>query len=286
MSSASEGIWFPVANNHHLHNPSMIRQLPTPSPSPITFCLLDCYHRLEGQGIMLQRCLSLVVLAVLGCTQVGHAQVGTTLSISRSGNGSEKSEPGLLSLLPGDSVTEHSLKIDGRDLAYKATAGTLSLFGRDGERSAAIFYTSYVAEHPGQDRPVTFVFNGGPGASSAYLHLGLVGPKILDFGPSERDGAGAKLVDNPQTWLAFTDLFVLVPIGTGWSRAAKSDSGKDVFGVQQDAGVVAKSIALWLAHSGRMSSPKYLLGESYGGLSAFKVARHFQEGQGICTAHG
>jgi carboxypeptidase C (cathepsin A) len=240
---------------------------------------------------MLQRRLSLVVLAALTCfVQVGYAQDGTTpneksdSSVSRSGNMREKPEGGLLGLLPADSVTEHSLKIGGRDLAYKATAGTLSLFGRDGERSAAIFYTSYVAEHQAQDRPVTFVFNGGPGASSAYLHLGLVGPKILDFGPSERDGAGAKLVDNPQSWLAFTDLVLIDPIGTGWSRPAKPDSGKDFFGVQQDAGVVAKTIALWLAHSGRMSSPKYLLGESYGGLRAFKVASDLQQDQGIVTA--
>ena len=133
---------------------------------------------------MSQKCLSLVVLVVLGCVQVGYAQDGTShdgkpdRSSSRSGSSTEKSESGLLGLLPADSVTEHSLKIDGRDLSYKATAGTLSLFGRDGERSAAIFYTSYVAEHTVQDRPVTFVFNGGPGASSAYLHLGLVGPKI------------------------------------------------------------------------------------------------------------
>jgi carboxypeptidase C (cathepsin A) len=174
-------------------------------------------------------------------------------------------------------LTEHSLRIDGRDLAYQATAGTLNLFGRDGERSPAIFYTSYTAEDQAQDRPVTFVFNGGPGASSAYLHLGLVGPKILDFGPSERDGAGAKLVENPQTWLAFTDLVLIDPIGTGWSRAAKSDSGKDFFGVQQDAGVIAKTIALWLAHSGRTSSPN-------GGLRAFKVASDLQQDQGIVTA--
>jgi carboxypeptidase C (cathepsin A) len=240
---------------------------------------------------MFKPCSSLIVLVVLTCfAQAGRAQVETTSegglssSVGHSGNNREKSEPGLLSLLPADSVTEHSLKIEGRDLPYKATAGTLSLFGRDGERSAAIFYTSYVAEHQAPDRPVTFVFNGGPGASSAYLHLGLVGPKILDFGPSERDDAGAKLVDNPQTWLAFTDLVLIDPIGTGWSRAAKSDSGKDFFGVQQDAGAVAKTIALWLAHSGRTSSPKYLLGESYGGLRAFKVASDLQQDQGIVTS--
>ena len=239
---------------------------------------------------MIPRCRSLIIAVVLGCfVQGGYAQDGpfpngkSDNSAGRPGNSRENrsSGSGLLSLLPADSMTEHSIKIEGRDLSYKATAGTLSLFGSDGERSAAIFYTSYVAQHLAEDRPVTFVFNGGPGAASAYLHLGLVGPRILDFGPTERDGAGAKLVDNPQTWLAFTDLVLIDPIGTGWSRAAKPDSAKDFFGVQQDAQVMAKTIALYLAHNGRMSSPKYLFGESYGGLRAVKVARDLQQDQGI-----
>jgi carboxypeptidase C (cathepsin A) len=239
---------------------------------------------------MIRRFRTLIIVAVLACfVHGGYAQEesvpnGKSGNLSgRSGNNRETrtSGPGLLSLLPSDSETEHSIKIEGRDFPYKATAGTLSLFGTDGERSATVFYTSYVAEHQAQDRPITFVFNGGPGAASAYLHLGLVGPKILDFGPTERDGAGAKLVDNPQSWLAFTDLVLIDPIGTGWSRAAKSDNSKDFYGVQQDAQVMAKTIALYLAHSGRMSSPKYLFGESYGGLRAFKVARDLQQDQGI-----
>lgn len=191
---------------------------------------------------------------------------------------------GVLNLLPADSVTEHSLNIDGKPLSYKATAGTLSLFGQDGERSAAMFYTSYVAEHPAADRPVTFVFNGGPGAASAYLHLGLVGPRILDFGPTGRDGADARLVDNPQSWIAFTDLVVIDPIGTGWSRTTKPEAAKDFYGVQQDTQAMAKAIALYLAHSGRASSPKYLLGESYGGFRAVKVANALQQDQGIVVS--
>lgn len=121
---------------------------------------------------------------------------------------------GVLKLLPTDSVTEHALTIGGRKLAYTATAGTLDLFGQDGAQTGAIFYTAYVARDSGANRPLTFAFNGGPGAASAFLHLGLVGPKVLDFGTDGRDGANAKLVDNPQSWLDFTDLVLIDPIGT------------------------------------------------------------------------
>ncbi len=183
-----------------------------------------------------------------------------------------------------NSVTEHVLNVDGQTLSYKATAGTLNLYGQDGNRSAAVFYTSYVADHQSADRPLTFVFNGGPGAASAFLHLGLVGPKILDFGPTERDGANSRLVDNPQSWLAFTDLVLIDPVGTGWSRAAKPDEAKNFYGVQQDAQAIAKTIALYIAHSGRMSPPVYLFGESYGGLRAVKVANVLQQDQGIAVS--
>jgi len=198
------------------------------------------------------------------------------------------SDAGVLALLPADSVTEHTLDIDGRKLAYTATAGTLDLFDQSGKRSAAVFYTSYVAKDPPRNgngrRPITFVFNGGPGAASAFLHLGLVGPKILDFGPSERDGANARLIDNPQSWLGFTDLVLIDPIGTGWSRTAKADDAKNFYGVRQDAQALAKSIALYLAHSGRAPVPVYLLGESYGGLRAVKVAGALSEDQGIVVS--
>jgi carboxypeptidase C (cathepsin A) len=197
------------------------------------------------------------------------------------GHGAEAAGPGVLSLLPPDSVTEHNIDLDGRKLAYKATAGTLNLYGQSGTRTAAIFYTSYVAENQKGERPITFVFNGGPGAASAFLHLGLVGPKVLDFGPAARDGADAKLIDNPQSWLAFTDLVLIDPIGTGWSRTAKADDAQHFYGVKADADEIAKAIALYLSHSGRTSSPKYLFGESYGGFRAAKVAAALSDDQGI-----
>jgi carboxypeptidase C (cathepsin A) len=191
---------------------------------------------------------------------------------------------GVLELLPGDSTTTHVLQRPGHPLAYTATAGTLPLFDQDGRRSAAVFYTDYVVHQDGTDRPVTFVFNGGPGAASAYLHLGLVGPRRLQFGADGRDGTAPALQDNPQTWLDFTDLVIIDPIGTGWSRTEKPDDAEHFWGVRQDAEVMAKTIALWLARNGRSGSAKFLLGESYGGLRAAKVGSVLLSQQGVAIA--
>ena len=189
-----------------------------------------------------------------------------------------ESGAGILRLLPADSVTEHSIDTAQGKLAYTATAGTLSFFNQSGEKSAAVFYTAYVAKNAGPNRPVTFVFNGGPGAASAFLNLGLVGPRILELG---RDAAQARLADNPETWLRFTDLVLIDPIGTGWSRAAKADDAKHFWNVRSDADAMAKAIALYIARNNRDGSPKYLLGESYGGLRAAKTARALQREQGV-----
>jgi len=191
---------------------------------------------------------------------------------------------GVLKLLPADSVTQHELTVGDRKIAYTATAGTLDLFGQDGAQTGAIFYTAYVARDGGPNRPLTFAFNGGPGAASAFLHLGLVGPKVLDFGPDGRDGANAKLIDNPQSWLDFTDLVLIDPIGTGWSRTVKADDASNYYNVNADAQSMAKAIALYISHNNRSNSPKYLLGESYGGFRAAKVASALKESQGIIIA--
>jgi carboxypeptidase C (cathepsin A) len=200
----------------------------------------------------------------------GHSEQGP-----QNGGG-----PGVLSLLPGDSVTEHAIDTPAGKLAYTATAGTFTLFDQSGERSAAIFYTAFVAKSNDPARPVTFVFNGGPGAGSAFLNLGLVGPRVAAFG-NGYDGANVRLVDNPDTWLAFTDLVLIDPVGTAWSRAAKADGGSAFWNVHRDAESLAKAIALYVAKNSRVSSPKYILGESYGGFRAAKVARALQTNQGI-----
>lgn len=230
---------------------------------------------------MAMRILSLVALsAALAISTPAFAQQRS--GGSHAAEQKTESGGGVLSLLPKDSVTEHTIDVHGRKLAYVATAGTLNLYKQSGERSAAIFYTAYVLKGaPAASRPITFVFNGGPGAASAYLHLGLVGPKLLDFGPGARNAANAQLRDNPDTWLDFTDLVLIDPVGTGWSRAAKQSDLGDFLSVRSDAEVLAKVIALYLSHTGRTASPKYILGESYGGLRAAKVARAAREDQGI-----
>ena len=191
---------------------------------------------------------------------------------------------GVLRLLPADAVTEHAIDTASGKLAYTATAGTLPFYDQSGEQSAAVFYTAYVAKNAGANRPLTFVFNGGPGAASAFLHLGLVGPRILDLGPDGRDAATAQLRDNPDTWLDFTDLVLIDPIGTGWSRTVKSDDAKHFWSIRSDAESFAKAIALYVAENNRSASPKYLFGESYGGFRAAKVARALQRDQGIVTS--
>ena len=200
-------------------------------------------------------------------------------------NGREQHTPGVLALLPGDSVTEHSIDLPSGKLAYTATAGTFALFDQSGERSAQIFYTAFVAKSANTAaRPVTFVFNGGPGAASAFLNLGMVGPRIAQFGPDGRDGSKVRLIDNPDTWLSFTDLVLIDPVGTGWSRAAKPDGARGFWSVHSDAESMAKVVALYVAKNGRASSPKFILGESYGGFRAAKVARVLQSEQGIVAS--
>ena len=235
-----------------------------------------------------RRILVVVMLVVAASSAVaqdhsGHGGGARTNHQDQSQQGdSPQNGPGVLSLLPGDSVTEHTIDLGTGKLAYTATAGTLLLFNQSGKRSAAIFYTAYVAKTDNAAvRPITFAFNGGPGAASAFLNLGMVGPRISQFGMDGHDGANVHLVDNPDTWLAFTDLVLIDPVGTGWSRAAKPDGGSAFWSVHSDAESMAKVIALYIAKNNRANSLKFILGESYGGFRAAKVAREVQDSQGI-----
>jgi len=188
----------------------------------------------------------------------------------------------ILRLLPEDSVTRHSVETRNGTLNYTTTAGTLPLRGQKGEQRAAVFYTAYTLDDAdAAKRPLTFVFNGGPGAASAYLHIGLAGPRIVSFGRSGRDGAAATVVDNPDTWLAFTDLVMIDPVGTGWSRASSAEDARAFWSIDKDAESLAKVIALYTARNGRSGAPKFILGESYGGFRAVKIARALQNEHGI-----
>ena len=224
--------------------------------------------------------LILVLLVAVTFTAAG-AQEGDKTHPRAAAAERHEAGKGVIRLLPADTITEHSIDTPRGKLAYTATAGTLAFYDQSGDQSAAVFYTAYVAKDSGANRPLTFVFNGGPGAASAFLHLGLVGPRILDFGPDTRDAARASLRDNPDTWLAFTDLVMIDPVGTGWSRAVKADDAKHFWNVKSDAEAMAKAVALYVNKNNRAGSPKYLFGESYGGFRAAKTARALQRDQGI-----
>jgi len=194
-------------------------------------------------------------------------------------------QPGILSLLPADSVTAHSLATEGGSVPYTATAGSFTLRGQDGKRIAAVFYTAYTRDDPEaapnslptDSRPVTFVFNGGPGAASTYLHLGLVGPQVVDFGDPPA-AATARLHDNPASWLRFTDLVLIDPVGTGWSRAADPEDSERFWSVDSDAEAIAKVIALYVAEHGRSGAPKYLPRQPLGAQRRIAAACHRRHG--------
>ncbi len=181
-------------------------------------------------------------------------------------------ESGLLTALPGDSISEHTIGEGAERMSYTATAGTLPLLNGKGETGAKVFYVAYTVR--GAERPVTFVFNGGPGAASAFLHLGALGPRVLNFTPN--GGATVepvRLADNPDHWLAFTDLVFIDPPGTGYSRAAPPEEGeKAYYGVDKDADAMTDFVRLYLTRNGRSLAPVYLAGESYGGFRAVLMA--------------
>jgi carboxypeptidase C (cathepsin A) len=189
--------------------------------------------------------------------------------------------------LPADSTTRHSLHLGDRELAYEATAGSLPLMDVKGERKADMFYVAYKLPGASPSRPITFAFNGGPGAGSAYLQLGALGPRVLDVGDTPAEPSqNAHLIDNPETWLDLTDLVFVDPVGTGYSRGVGSEEeiAKQFWGVKQDIEAMAAFVRLYLTRAGRLGAPKYLVGESYGGFRAARLAHALQDDLGIAIA--
>ncbi|MDE5441169.1 peptidase S10 [Bradyrhizobium sp. CSA207] len=187
--------------------------------------------------------------------------------------------------LPADSTTRQTLDLPGRTLNFVATAGSIRVFNEKGEPLADIATTSY--ELDGADRatrPVTFLFNGGPGASSAWLQLGAAGPWRLPLdGEALSPSASPEVKPNAETWLDFTDLVFIDPVGTGYSRfsASGDDARKRFYSVDGDVNSIALVIRRWLEKHDRLVSPKYVAGESYGGIRGPKVVRQLQLQHGV-----
>ena len=177
--------------------------------------------------------------------------------------------------------SKHRLKSGGIDLAYTATAEEIYLTDDDGKNTASFFTISYTkdgTERP-EDRVLTFVFNGGPGSSSIWLHMGLVGPRIIEM-PSDASDPGNPpyhLRDNPWTLLRATDLVFVDPVGTGFSKAMGEKKNEDFWGFDEDADSVAEFIRTFITLHGRWNSPKFILGESYGGIRSAMLVPRLQQ---------
>lgn len=176
--------------------------------------------------------------------------------------------------------TTHKLQIDGVEVSYKAAVGTQLLTDEQGKAKASIFYVAYTKEGVDQlqNRPITFCFNGGPGSSSIWLHLGVLGPKRVNIDDA---GINAKkpyeLLENPYSILDMTDLVFIDPVSTGYSRAVPGEDAKQYHGVEADIKSVAEFIRLYLTRKARWESPKLLAGESYGTTRAAGLAQELHD---------
>ena len=184
----------------------------------------------------------------------------------------------------GPSTTRHKLTIAGKPMEYVATAGYLNLADDGGKPKAEVFCMSYLKWDGGTDRkrPITFVFNGGPGAASVWLHMGGVGPRrvqMTDEGMAPKPPA--RIVDCPDSWLASTDLVFIDPVGTGYSRPAKGHKQSEFSGLEEDTRAVAEVIRAWVTQNNRWDSPKFLAGESYGTMRAASVGNYLQDRFGM-----
>jgi carboxypeptidase C (cathepsin A) len=173
-------------------------------------------------------------------------------------------------------VSEHRARFNGEQIAYTATAGETYIRDKDGKPTASIFSFAYVKNDvPGDEvRPVTFLWNGGPGSASLWLHMGTYGPKRVSV-PSDAGYPGPPpypVLDADETILDVSDLVFVDPVGTGFSRALGENESKEFWGLNEDARSMAEFIQTWVTENGRWNSPRFLLGESYGTTRAAAVA--------------
>ncbi len=182
------------------------------------------------------------------------------------------------------SKSKHTVVIDGQEIAYTATAGTLILKDEEDKPKASLFYVAYTRDgvEDVAQRPLTFSFNGGPGSSSVWLHMGVVGPRRVLMSPEgDQLQPPYKLVNNEYSLLDVTDLVFIDPVSTGYSRAIPAEEAKQFHGVEQDIKSVGEFIRLYTTRAKRWASPKFLIGESYGTTRAAGLSGHLQNEIGM-----
>jgi len=184
------------------------------------------------------------------------------------------------------SVTQHTVTIAGEEVAYTATAGTIQLTNRDDEPQASVFFIAYTRDNieDASKRPGMFCFNGGPGSSSVWLHMGCFGPRRVAFDEvGHTVGPPYELHDNPHSILDTTDLVFIDPVSTGFSRTEGDTNASQYHSVSGDIRSVGEFIRLWITKNDRWRSPKLLAGESYGTTRAAGLSSYLQ-GEGIAVS--
>ncbi len=208
----------------------------------------------------------IAALLVAGLFAVGHSAHAADTSTASLTTTSSKTDDKVPEAKVW--VSKHQTPIGNTTVAYTATAGTMQIKNDKDEPIALFGFTAYVKDGGDQRvRPILFAYNGGPGSSSAWLHMGILGPKRAELQDKEVNGKGPfRTVDNEFSILDHADLVMIDPIGTGLSRPIGKGEGKDFWGVDQDIKSVSDFIVKYVTQNGRWASPKFILGESYGGM--------------------
>src|SRR6056297_3640576 len=217
---------------------------------------MSLFHRPSWSGVFLAILLAGWPMVPGFAQQADQAAQVVDEAADRTEDQGEAAREGRL---PEPRLTRHEIALPDRTLAFEAIAGALTLRNNDGDPEADIGFVAYTLDgSEAASRPVTFVVNGGPGASSAYLHLAAIGPWLLPMN-SERivPSQSVDLVANPETWLDFTDLVFIDPVGTGFSRLVEPDNRlRDRYlSIDGDVEALSRFVVGWLRENGRIASP-------------------------------
>ena len=228
---------------------------------------------------------ALLLAISLACTCMPLAAFGADEAAkpaAKDGGEAGKNDELKLPPLPADKTAHQSAQIDGKAVGYDATVGSLPVLDEKGKTIADVVFIAYTM--PGANRPVTFALNGGPGASSVYLNFGAIGPKRVQFGAEGNSPSDpATPLDNAGSWLDFTDLVFIDPVGTGYSRAriGEDEAKKKFYATAPDIEYLSRIIYDWLVKNNRLMSRKYLVGESYGGFRGPRITHFLQTRLGV-----
>ncbi len=232
----------------------------------------------KTRGVML-----IALLLVLGQAALSSAQ-NTDRESKPSAEKAEKETAESAPPKEESSVTEHSLRLGSQTIPYKATAATILLRNAKGEPTASMFYVAYTRNDIKDlsRRPISFLYNGGPGSSTVWLHMGAFGPKrVVTENAKSTPPPPYTLADNPSSLLDKTDLVFIDAIGTGFSHAVGKSQDKDFWGIDQDVEAFAQFITTYVTRNGRWNSPKFLIGESYGTFRSAALGNYLQSKDGL-----